>query len=362
MDLRIAPAVVILAALAAPVAVAAEKLPPLPAPAFEVVLKQSDFYRTARSADKPYDGPLFDTQTHLRRPGGGRDRDEYLADIIDTMAGNGVTRMMVMGTPNSGRRDDHRRSADYRQSLAKRSGGSIGVLCGGNFSYWLHRAFRDGYEKAELEEILSGFRSGIKRGRCRGLGEIGLFHFDKNGKQPVIQYPPNFPPFLAFLGLAAETGVWAMVHAETVEPEGKSHARELFGAVGLWFARYPKLKLILAHSAMTNVANVRRLLTLYPGLAMEIKTAHKPERWHHLESITDARFRLFADWAQLFEAMPGRFTISTDAKFGRKTRRYSMSRYGEEIRRMRHILGSLKPGVARMIGFDNAARMFGPRL
>lgn len=141
-------------------------------------------------------------------------------------------------------------------------------------------------------------------------------------------------------------------------PEGESYEAQVFGGLALLFARYPKLKLILAHSAMTNVANARRILGLYPGLVLDIKTIHKHKNWRNLEQIIDRRFRLYEDWARLFEEMPDRFIVETDAKFGR--RRYSISRYDTEVARMRRLLGSIDPEAARMIGFDNAARMFGP--
>ena len=70
---------------------------------------------------------------------------------------------------------------------------------------------------------------------------------------------------------------------------------------------------------------------------------------------------LFADWADLFEEMPDRFIVGVDAKFGRNQRRYPLGRYGEEVERIRRLLGSLKPAAARRIGHDNAARMFGDK-
>lgn len=274
------------------------------------------------------------------------------------MAEQGVKRAILMATPNSGRRENHRKSARYKQRLADTSGGRIGVACGGNYSFWLHRAYRKGYQAAELAAILDRLRRGIDSGRCRGLGEIGLYHFNKSGRQAVIEYAPDFPPFLKFAGLAARTGVWLTLHAEPVEPDGVSHERDLFGGLALLFRRYPKLKLILAHAGMTNPANARRILTTYPGVVMDLKPA-KNKYWRNLESIHNAGFRLYEDWARLFEDMPARFVIGIDAKFGRNIRRYPISRYVREVGHIRDFLGSLDPGAARMIAYENAERMYG---
>ena len=42
--------------------------------------------------------------------------------------------------------------------------------------------------------------------------------------------------------------------------------------------------------------------------------------------------KLFEDWAQLFEAMPNRFMIGMDARFG--SNRYSYSKYSRKIRQV----------------------------
>ncbi len=176
-------------------AVAEPALVPLPGPGFELNRTRSDSTRRVREFRTDYRGPVFDAQAHIRRPG-RRDGAAYLEEIIETVGEAGVTRMLVMATPNEGRRASHEKEARYRQRLRRSSGGRVGVICGGNYSYWLHRAFRDGYEKSRFEWILAGLGRGIEAGHCAGLGEIGLFHFNKNGHQPVISYAPNFAPFL----------------------------------------------------------------------------------------------------------------------------------------------------------------------
>lgn len=143
-----------------------------------------------------------------------------------------------------------------------------------------------------------------------------------------------------------------------MEPDGTSHENAVFGGLALLFSRHPGLKLILAHAGMTNAVNARRLLTAYPGLVMDIKTVHKHKNWRNLESIHDREFRVHEDWAQLFEAMPERFVVGIDAKFGR-TGRYPLTRYVSEVKRIRRVLASLNPRAARLIAYQNAVRMFG---
>ena len=122
----------------------------LPEPGLAIDRTRSDPGRRTRAFRTPYRGPLYDVQVHLRRPGRGRDRNAYLGRVMAVMAEQGVKRAILMATPNSGRREDHQKSARYKQRLADTSGGRIGVACGGNYSFWLHRAYREGYKAAEL--------------------------------------------------------------------------------------------------------------------------------------------------------------------------------------------------------------------
>ena len=77
----------------------------LPEPGFEIDQTRSDGYRAAREFRDTYRGPLFDVQAHIRRPKG--DRGDYLKKVMGVMARVGVTRMLVMSTPNEGRRASH---------------------------------------------------------------------------------------------------------------------------------------------------------------------------------------------------------------------------------------------------------------
>ena len=198
---------------------------------------RSDSYRPAREFRTEYSGPLFDVHAHFVRP--KNDPEGYMDKVMKTMEKLGVKRMLVMATPNEGRRKNHEKEVLYRQHLATRSRGQIQVMGGGNYSFWLHRTYRDGYAEADLQSILERLRHGIDSGRYLGLGEIGLHHFDKNGHQPVIIFPPNFTPFLKLAGIAAEKEVWLTLHAEPLTPEGKSHEELIFGGNILRLMRTP---------------------------------------------------------------------------------------------------------------------------
>lgn len=212
--------------------------------------------------------------------------------------------------------------------------------------------------------MLSRLSEDIDGSECSGIGEIGLYHFNKTGTQNVIEYPPTFEPFLKIAGLIAEKDVWIDLHAEPVNPEGKSYENQVFGGLELLFQQYPNLKLILSHTAMTNPINARRILETYPNVMMNFKPITKHHLWRNLDPITNHERRLYEDWAELFEEMPERFMVGTDEKFGRIGKGVlapegaKVANYAKKINRMRRILGSINPDAAKLIAYKNAERIF----
>ena len=332
---------------------------PLPEPAFEIEPSRSDAGRPVRPQRDDYDGPIVDTHVHLDPPSSGQIEDSPLEQILRAAETAGVAHLYFMPTPNEGRFRHHEVGASQKLRLKELGGDKVGVLCGGNYlTYWMHGAFKSGYSESDLQNVIERLSEDISSGHCAGIGEIGLFHFNKSGHQAVIENGPGFAPFLAVVETAAANGTWLDLHAEPVEPNGKSRAEEVFGGLALWFARFPKLKLILSHTAMTNPTNARRILEAYPGVMMNLKFTRNRGHWRHLGPIANSDGILYEDWARLMEAMPERFMVGSDAKFGRH--RFPTSKYAKEIKRFRRLLGSLDPEAAHRIAQGNAMRVFAP--
>ena len=331
----------------------------LPKPPFELERTRSDLSRPTRPHAKRYKGQIHDTHAHLDppRPDGPRaDLDE----IIKVSLKEDVTRLTVMPTPNEGRMDE-RSGAKLRLKLRNQSEGSgvqIDLQCASEYlSVWMDETKRRGPSKDEADMRFARLEDDLEGGICRGVGEFGLFHFQKWGHQAVIDYAPRFDGFLRMAGIVAAHDMWLDLHAEPVEPEGKSREDEVFGLVELLFQRHPRLKLILAHTAMTSPKNAKALLSAYPNLMFNLKLITNHSKWRNLEPICNERGELYEDWAILMEEMPDRFMIGTDVKFGRE--RGSSRKYRKIIKGVRKALGSLDQKAARLIARDNAERVFG---
>ncbi len=331
---------------------------PLPAPGFDIDGARSDLTRPARPGGKPYSGPIVDTHAHLDPTGQqGLTGEGEMTAILDLAAAEGVERLIVMPTPNEGRDRNHEAGPAQKLRFAQLGGGRAGVLCGGNYlTVWMHQAHRDGYAAAEMEKRLARLAADLESGACLGAGEIGPYHFNKKGHQAVVDFPMNFEPFLGAVAVAAAAGKPFDLHAEPMEPDGRSREAEVFGGIALMFARHPDLRLILSHTAMTNPGNARRLLATYPSLMMNFKIVRGHQGWRNLEPITDRRGNIFEDWAALFEEFPDRFMVGSDAKFAR--RNFPTEKYSKEIKRLRLLLGALDPAAAARIAHENARRVF----
>ena len=328
---------------------------PLPPPAFAVVPSPLDPSRPAHARGKKYIGPIVDTHLHLVHSTRGGN-----LDMILTQAENaGVERLLFLPTPNEARFRTKDANAANRRNLLEKGGGRIGLLCGSTyFTVWMHEAYRGGYSPDDLAARLARLERDIDAGTCLGIGEIGSYHFNKKAGQMALEFPMGFEPFLQLAGLAARKGVWLDVHAEPVTPDGKSYEAAVFGGVALLFKRHPGLKLILSHTGMTNPKNARALLETYPNLMFNLKIvkATGDLQWKNLGPITDNDSNIFEDWADLMEAMPDRFMIGTDARFG--TRQYEGNQYSRKVKRLRRLLGTLNRKAADLIAHGNARHLF----
>ena len=343
-----------------------KKDPNLPNPGFRVEGNRSDLQRPARKGEQAYPGPVFDAHVHLDPPVMGIQK-RPLQEMIEAMDRAGVVSMIVMPVPNEGHIAQGGGSigAEQRRTLRRIGGEKIKLFCGSDYiSNWLHQAYHAGYREGELQEVLGQLAQELDDPDCAGIGEIGLYHFNKDRHQNVIEYSPAFEPFLRIVGLIARKGAWMDLHAEPVDPDGKSYEEQVFGGLELIFQKFPNLKLIVSHTGMTHSSNARRILKRYPNVMMNFKPIKRHELWRNLEPVTNARGRLYRDWAELFEEMPERFMVGTDEKFGRVEKgghgRQGVEPvdYGRKVQQMRKILGCLEPGAAEKIAWQNAKRIF----
>ena len=331
---------------------------PMPKLPFKIDRRLLSHDRPARTYGKPYQGPMIDVHVHLNTRSHRDTSLEELKKVADGIREAGVELAIVMPTPNEGRKRKHQKRRMHRKLLMELGGETIKIMCCGNYiGQWIHNAYYDTYSKEELEVFLQRLAMDLDSGFYTGVGELGLYHFNKSGRQAIIRYPPNFEPFVKAVDLIAKKGHWIMLHAETVDPKGASYEDKFFAGIELLYKRNPNLKLIIAHTSTTNPENVRRMLQRYPNLMVDFKIVKRLKSWWYTEPVNNAKRELHEDWAKLFEGMPERFMVGTDDKFFR--RGMDAEKYKRRNKRWRKVLGTLNPKAARLIAYKNAKRLFG---
>lgn len=323
--------------------------------------------RPARAFAGHYRGIMIDALAHLDPPTDEVISKRKLQDIIEAFHEEKIAHLIIGPVPNEGhmlsRLSDSTLGGRIRKALKAMDSQRVHLYCGSDYtSNWLENAFERGYENHEFNEVLEKLERDLDDPDCIGMGEIGLYHFNKTGNQHVLTYAPTFKPFLEIIGRIAAKGKWVNLHIEPVTPDGESYENSAFGSVAMLYQKYPDLKLILSHTAMTSPSNLKRLFHRYPNLMVTFKPIKNHRKWKNLEPITNSKGQLYEDWAALFETMPERFLVGTDTKFGRYGHSHDQANYDKRVLQMRKILGSINLEAAKKIAYQNAIRIFGDKL
>lgn len=269
----------------------------------------------------------------------------------------GTKQIIFAPTPNDGFLKYRQLGRKIRNKFKSLNSNKIHLGCGAYITPWLQFAYNDGYKEKDLDNIIVRLNKDLDDPKCTVMSEIAVYHFKKYKKQRVVTYSPLFKPFVEIIGQIVKKGKWINLHIEPVDSgTGVSYENSAFGGIAKLYEKYPNMKLILSHSGMTSAENLRRLLIKYPKLMVTFKLVGV-NHWKHLEPINNNEFKLYEDWATLFEEMPTRFMLGSDTKLGRNYEK-GVKKYNRRINRYRDILGTLKPKVAKMIAYENAKRIF----
>ena len=307
-----------------------------------------------------YEGPLIDGHAHLDPESSKSYRNDMLAVISDGV----VDGLILMPTPNHGRMIGGH-SIKQMTDLATQSDGAISTFCAGSdWNNWMGRQLS--VSDAGLEKRKTRLLAQLESGACRGIGEIATRHFEKWSGQAILTVDFRSRALHQLFVIAENYKMPIDLHVEPMD-QRISHERSTFSDLDEIFNRYPDITVILAHTAMTNVANVERMIQRYPRLYFSVKSIGKPRYWYNLEPVNFSKKRkawFYEDWAQLLESHPDRFFIGSDYKFARKLRNSpggnkSVKKYTKFVKRYRVLLGSLDPQAAQQIAWDTPRKLFG---
>ena len=276
------------------------------------------FSVTAQAAD--YSGPLFDAHLHYNEEAwNGSVGPHGPADVLARMQRSGVKAIVANSRPNDG----------TKALAASEQTARAGVTVVPFIRLYRNRADYDNWFRDETiyEMVQAEFArgvSGAQAGPYKGIGEFHLYD-SANANGPVAKKLMQF---------AEKNKLAVLSHVDDV-------------AIDLLMAHAPNARLIWAHTGISGapVARVEALLARYPTLMGEL--SYRP-------GLTCDSGKLCPEWRALLLKYPTRFMIGSDTWVNQRWQYYD-----ELMKGYRSWLGDLPPDVARKIGWDNGATLFG---
>ena len=299
---------------------------------------------------KAYEGRMIDAHNHPRKQ-----NSKKLTWHLEDATKAGIERVIVMRTPN-----------DYlklrREKLLERAAQfpNVTILCSASFVGYQYEGQIE-RARREVEKI----REDLGAGRCSGVGEVGLRHYDKRwsrgGGQHEITLSLDHPLVHALSPAANVHGVPVVLH---IEPVYKPQSINELVEIKRWYKeicmKYPRARLVAAHTGMMSPADLEEMLLSCPTLFADFKILHSHGStigFADLYGVNDLDYRFFEHWATLFEKRPDRFIFGSDWKEGRK-RGYRGRSYRHHINLVRKMIGSLSPLVQKKLAYSNAKKVF----
>lgn len=268
------------------------------------------------SAQTPYDGPLFDAHLHYNDDA---QAPHPLPDVLGRMQRSGVRAIVANSRPNDGTR------ALASASEATRAAGVTVVPF---IRLYRNRADYTGWfaDESIHRMVQDELSRGTAAGPYRGIGEFHLYD-SANADGAVAR---------KLMQLAQQKKLVVLAHVDGV-------------AIDKLMAHAPDARLIWAHTGIGGVPveRVRELFERHPGLVGEL--SYRP-------GLTQDDGQLTPAWRELLLRYPQRFVIGSDTWINARWQYYE-----ELMRGYRVWLGGLPPEVARRIGWENGAEMFGVR-
>ncbi len=276
------------------------------------------FSALAQAAD--YSGPLFDAHLHYNEEAwDGRAGPHGPADVLARMKRNGVRAIVANSRPNDGTK------ALASMAETKQAGVTVVPF----IRLYRNRADYDNWFRDETiyEMVQAEFArgvSGAQAGPYKGIGEFHLYD-SANANGPVAKKLMQF---------AEKNKLAILAHVDDV-------------AIDLLMAHAPGARLIWAHTGIGGApaARVDALFARYPTLMGEL--SYRP-------GLTCDSGTLCPEWRALLLKYPSRFMIGSDTWVNQRWQYYD-----ELMKGYRAWLGDLPPDVARKIGWDNGASLFG---
>jgi hypothetical protein len=227
------------------------------------------------------------------------------------------------------------------------------------------RADRDRFRRL-AKEVLDG--------GAVGFGEMISYHLCMTERHNFQYVPPDHPLFMVLADVAAERDVAIDLHMEAIVRKGPmpsnlarrctknpAELRPTIAGFERLLAHNRGARIVWQHIGWDNTGQMTldllgRLLTRHDNLFLALRVPrHRPSGHIPPNRITDASYRINADWLAFMERFQDRLVIGSDEFVSPSGGNDLAASFDETW----SIIGQLSPAVARKIGGDNARRIYG---
>lgn len=312
--------------------------------------------RGGESGPHPAEVRTIDSHVHLV-PSGACTAETSAIIALTAMDSYGIQQSLIMPVPEENLDDCHDSSL---ASVVTAHPDRFAYVGGGAtlFPMILAGADASDFEEKALDILGAG---------AVALGEFGAEHFSLHPGQPYLSRAPDQPLFLLLADIAARYRVPIDFHMEAVACEpvpctiplpanlnngiNPLTLNENIMAFERLLSHNRGARIVWAHAGWDNtggrtVALMRRLLHDHPNLYMNIKLrgGDRPNR------PLDASGQLDPEWLELIREFPTRFMIGSDVKYPDDSL--------DPLDSTRSLLEQLPPGLARLLSYGNAVRIY----
>ena len=313
--------------------------------------------------------PMFiDTHAHLHGGRGfhgskGEDFYSALRLALSKMDRWGIRKTLIMPFPFTPNQRDLFDAGDFLDAIKTHPGRIAFLGGGGTLNVMIHQAVLEGKTSPEVRRKFENTARELLSMGAVGFGEMASEHFSLRPNHPYISAPPDHPLFLLLSDIAARHGVPIDIHMEAIpykmppperidSPPNPEVLLANIPAFERLLVYNRKAKIIWAHAGWDNTGSrttslMGDLLERHPNLHMSIKINRGGLRENRPITKNET---IRPEWLALFRTFPDRFIIGSDLKYGLP---------GRPLRSgVMALLSTLPAGIARMIGHENAERLF----
>lgn len=315
---------------------------------------------------------FIDTHQHFNARQAARGDLEGLPEIIlEYMDSEGIAQMLIMPQPQAYQagRDVYYDFPAIAETINKYPDRFKLVAGGGALNPLIQQAVKEGRVTPQMRQEFRDKAKEIADAGAVGFGEMTALHFSLLEGHPFEEAPPDHELFLLLADLASQYQIPIDLHMDAVAEDmstpqellqynNPSTINENISGLERLLKHNRKAMIVWQHIGWDNTGDMtvkllRRLLEENSNLYLSFKFRGENPKAKGKENLPLEDGELKGEWLKLIEDFPDRFMLGTDNHFS------SEEQDPNNYNSTRWILNELPTDLARKVGYENAAEVYG---